>query len=99
MTLQTRAHPKLRPDFENGVRRCDVNAAIDLFVEVLDCYVAPVADFYAFAIAIGFTEVTEPQMRRVLSQRADRGELLQITHKGKYLYGSAARDGAPVKLR
>lgn len=88
MTLQTNAHPRLKPVFENGARRADYDAVIDLLLEtVTPPDTVTVADFVKFAIEIDMPGVEYAQMARVLRQKADRGELYAITVHGYYCYG------------
>lgn len=98
MTLQSRAHPRLKAVFENGARRDDYNAAIDLYLEVMPLFsTATVGDFVMFAESIDLPGLDYKQMARVLKQRADRGELYVITRHGCYRYGVPA-EGAISEL-
>lgn len=88
MTLQTNAHPRLKPEFENGARRCDYEAVIEL---VLDSFpvgmTLPVRIFAEWAELLELPGFDYKQMARVLAQKADRGELYRITRHGCYRYG------------
>lgn len=88
MTSQSKAHPRLKPVFENGARRADYDATIDLFLEALPLFqTATVGDFVAFAESVDLPGLDYKQMARVLKQKADRGELYAITVHGCYRYG------------
>lgn len=95
MTLQTNAHPKLQPVFENGARRCDYDAVISLFFDMYPGSVGSVSAFYDVALEIEMPGADYKQMARVLKQKADRGEVYMITNGGKYFYG-LPQDGVQV---
>lgn len=87
MTLQSRAHPRLKPVFENGARRVDYDAVIALMFEQMEPFSsASVADFYMYAEYLDLPGLDYKQMARVLKQKADRGELGVTTVHGAYRY-------------
>lgn len=87
MTLQTKAHPRLKPVFENGARRADYDAAIALMFEQMEpLSSATVADFYMYAQYLDLPGLDYKQMARVLKQKADKGELGVTTVHGAYRY-------------
>lgn len=91
MTLQTNAHPRLEPVFENGARRMDYDAVIELYIDKIYPFFAPVKDFFEFAVELDLPGVDYKQMARVLKQKADRGELVVYTDHGCYKYAAPYR--------
>jgi len=86
MTLQSNAHPRLRPVMRNGARRCDIEAVIYLTLELYSPLSVPVKAFVNTARDIGYAEGTEEQYSNVLKQMADQGRLYRITKFGDYYY-------------
>ena len=96
MTLQTNAHPKLAPVFENGARRVDYDAVIEIFFEQYPGSVGSVSAFYDVALELEMEGADYKQMARVLKQKADRGEVYVFTNGGRYFYGKP-RDGVLIE--
>ena len=95
MTLQTNAHPHLKPTFENGARRIDYEAVISMFFEMYPGTIGSVSAFFDLSLEMEMPAADYKQMARVLKQKADRGELYVITNSGRYFYG-LPQDGVYV---
>lgn len=93
MTLQSNAHPRLKPEFENGARRCDIETAIWLCLEADENSPVTVGHVCEFCLRLGYLDADYKQIARVLSQMADKGILARITIYGRYYY-FAPPDGA-----